>query len=114
MTAAALPWARSGEPALTERFDWARKIALRALGLGELTATTYQACSAALAKLGEPEAAWIAADRAMAAAERAGNPLLVAAGAFRLVFVFLAASNWNAVFQTGRGGVSQTVSGFIQ
>ena len=57
----------------------------------ELMATTYQACSAALDKLGEPEAAWIAADRAMAAAERAGNPMLMAAGAFRLVFVFLTA-----------------------
>ena len=55
----------------------------------ELLATTYQACSAALAKIGEPDAAWIAADRAMAAAERAGNPMLVAAGAFRLVFVFI-------------------------
>ena len=29
----------------------------------ELLATTYQACSAALAKLGEPEAAWIAAEQ---------------------------------------------------
>jgi tetratricopeptide (TPR) repeat protein len=57
----------------------------------ELLATAYQGCSAALAQMGETEAAWIAADRAMAAAERAGNPLLVAAGAFRLVFVFLGA-----------------------
>ena len=57
----------------------------------ELLASAYQACSAALDKLGEPEAAWIAADRAMAAAERAGNPMLVAAGAFRLVFVFMTA-----------------------
>lgn len=57
----------------------------------ELLASAYQACSAALAKLGEPEAAWIAADRGMAAAERAGNPLLVASGAFRLGIVFLGA-----------------------
>ncbi len=57
----------------------------------ELLAAAYQACSAALAELDEPEAAWIAADRGMAAAERAGNPLLVAAGAFRLVIVFLGA-----------------------
>jgi transcriptional regulator with XRE-family HTH domain len=57
----------------------------------ELLAAAYQACSAALSKLGEPEAAWIAADRGMAAAERAGNPLLVAAGAFRLGIVFLGA-----------------------
>jgi transcriptional regulator with XRE-family HTH domain len=68
----------------------------------ELTAATYQACSAALAKLGEPEAAWIAADRAMAAAERAGNPLLVAAGAFRLVFVFLAARHYDQAEETAR------------
>src|SRR3954470_4023092 len=42
-TAAALLWAWSGEATLTERFDAARKIAIRALGLGELTAKTYQA-----------------------------------------------------------------------
>jgi tetratricopeptide (TPR) repeat protein len=68
----------------------------------ELMAGTYQACSAALAKLGEPEAAWIAADRAMAAAERAGNPMLVAAGAFRLVFVFLAARHYGQAEETAR------------
>ena len=68
----------------------------------ELLATAYQACSAALAKVGEPEAAWIAADRAMAAAERTGNPLLIAAGAFRLVFVFLAARHYDQAEETAR------------
>jgi len=68
----------------------------------ELMAATYQACSAALAKLSEPEAAWIAADRAMAAAERADNPLLVAAGAIRLVFVFLAARHYDQAKETAR------------
>lgn len=68
----------------------------------ELMASAYQACSAALAKLGEPEAAWIAADRAMSAAERAGNPMLVAAGAFRLVFVFLAARHYDQAEETAR------------
>ena len=68
----------------------------------ELLATTYQACSAALAKLGEPDVAWIAADRAMAAAERAGNPLLVAAGAYRLVFVFIAARHYGQAEETVR------------
>ncbi len=68
----------------------------------ELLATTYQACSAALAKIGEPDAAWIAADRAMAAAERAGNPLLVAAGAFRLVFVFITARHYDQAEETAR------------
>ena len=68
----------------------------------ELMASAYQACSAALAKLGEPEAAWIAADRAMAAAERAGNPMLVAAGAFRLVFVFINARHYDQAEETAR------------
>jgi tetratricopeptide (TPR) repeat protein len=68
----------------------------------ELMAATYQACSAALAKVGEPEAAWIAADRAMSAAERAGNPMLVAAGAFRLVLVFLAARHYDQAEETAR------------
>ncbi len=68
----------------------------------ELLAATYQACSSALAKLGEPEAAWIAADRAMAAAERAGNAMLVAAGAFRLVFVFINARHYGQAEETAR------------
>jgi transcriptional regulator with XRE-family HTH domain len=68
----------------------------------ELLATTYQACSAALAKIGEPDAAWIAADRAMAAAERAGQPMLVAAGAFRLAFVFIAARHYEQAEETAR------------
>ena len=60
----------------------------------ELLATSYQACAAALSKLGETDAAWIAADRSMVAAERAGNPLLVAAGAFRLGIVFIGARQY--------------------
>jgi len=68
----------------------------------ELLATTYQACSAALAKLGEPDVAWIAADRAMSAAERAVDPLLVAAGAYRLVFVFIAARHYGQAEETVR------------
>jgi len=55
----------------------------------ELTAMAYQACSAALMKLAEPLAAWVAADRAMAAAEKAGNPVLAAVGQYRLASVLL-------------------------
>jgi hypothetical protein len=68
----------------------------------ELVAAAYQACSAALAKLDEAEAAWIAADRAMSAAERAGNPLLVAAGAYRLVFVFMNTRHFDQAEETAR------------
>ncbi len=70
--------------------------------VSELMASAYQSCSAALAKLGESEAAWIAADRAMAAAERADNPMLVAAGAFRLVFVFMTARYYDQAEETAR------------
>jgi transcriptional regulator with XRE-family HTH domain len=55
----------------------------------ELTAVSYQTCASALARLGEPMASWIAADRAMMAAEKAGNLLLAAAAAYRLASVFL-------------------------
>jgi tetratricopeptide (TPR) repeat protein len=68
----------------------------------ELMAAAYQACSAALTKLGEPEAAWIAADRSMSAADRAGRPLLVAAGAFRLVFVFIGSRHYDQAEETAR------------
>jgi transcriptional regulator with XRE-family HTH domain len=68
----------------------------------ELTAVAYQACAAALAKLGEPMASWIAADRAMAAAERAGNLLLAAAGAYRLASVFLDAHEHALADETAR------------
>lgn len=68
----------------------------------ELLAVAYQSCSAALARLGETEGAWIAADRAMAAAERAGNLLLVAAGAHRLASVFLSAGRHALAEETAR------------
>ncbi len=42
--------------------------------LFRLLAAMYQTCSAALANMGEPEAAWIAVDRAVVAAERANDP----------------------------------------
>jgi hypothetical protein len=38
----------------------------------------------------------------MSAAERAGNPLLVAAGAFRLVFVFMSARHFDQAEETAR------------
>jgi hypothetical protein len=68
----------------------------------ELMSAAYQACSAALDKLGEPEAAWIAADRSMIAAERSGSPFLVAAGAFRLVFVFMSARHYGQAEEAAR------------
>jgi DNA-binding XRE family transcriptional regulator len=107
-------WALTHESRYTDLTDLLRDL-IPALELGarsvpdsdrpvvfELLASAYQACSAALAKLDEAEAAWIAADRSMSAAERAGNPLLVAAGAFRLVFVFMNARHYDQGEETAR------------
>jgi transcriptional regulator with XRE-family HTH domain len=52
-------------------------------------AEVYQVTAAAMAKLHQTDVAWIAADRAVTAAERAGDELLAAAGDFRLAHAFL-------------------------
>ncbi|NLU74437.1 helix-turn-helix transcriptional regulator [Streptomyces sp. HNM0575] len=67
--------------------------------LFRLLATVYHTCSAALANMGEPEAAWIAVDRSVVAAERANDPLLMAAGEFRLSIVFLGARHYDQAAQ---------------
>jgi hypothetical protein len=56
-----------------------------------LLADTYQAIAVVLTKLGETAAAWAAAERSVAAAERAGLPLLAVAGDLRLAQAFLSA-----------------------
>ena len=56
----------------------------------ELLGDTYQAAAAMMVKIGETDAAWIAADRAGFCAEQAGSPLAVAASMFRMAHVFLA------------------------
>lgn len=79
---------------------------VRSADVYELMALAYQSCSAALARMNQVEAAWIAADRAMAAAERAGNLLLVAAGAQRLTSVFLGAEQYALAEVTARTTVT--------
>ncbi len=58
--------------------------------------------TAAQSKLGEPEAAWISAERAIVAAERAGDALMMPAGAFRLGFVFLRARHFDQAEENAR------------
>ncbi len=60
-----------------------------------LLARVYHAAAAALVKLGELSAAWVAADRAIGAAERAGDRLLMGEGVFRLVLVFQAGRQYD-------------------
>jgi hypothetical protein len=59
--------------------------------LYELVASCYQACSAALAKLGDFASAAVAAERSLTAAECACDPLAVASGAYLLVCSLLEA-----------------------
>jgi tetratricopeptide (TPR) repeat protein len=57
--------------------------------LHQLRARAYQAAAAAFARQNEPDAAWVAADRAIAAAELSRSPLDVVAGHFRLAHAFI-------------------------
>jgi transcriptional regulator with XRE-family HTH domain len=56
-------------------------------GLCELRGLVYDTAAALLNRVGEPFLAWAAADRAMAAAVGSGDPLLAAAGAWRMSYM---------------------------
>jgi hypothetical protein len=56
---------------------------------GDMLGDTYQATAAMMAKLGEGDTAWIAADRAAALAEASSDALAVAASMYRMAHVFL-------------------------
>jgi transcriptional regulator with XRE-family HTH domain len=64
---------------------------LRASGL---LAETYQLAAILMHKLGESNAAWVAADRGILAAERAEDPLVVASGARILAYAVLGAGHF--------------------
>jgi len=60
-------------------------------GLYQLMSVSYQACSAALARLGDHQSALTAAGRAMAAAHRAGDVLGTAASGYLQVCILMEA-----------------------
>ena len=70
--------------------------------LEELIAASYQACSAALCKLGEHESAKAAASRALAAAQRAGKLLLAAASAYLLTRILMEVGRYPHAEETAR------------
>ena len=55
----------------------------------QVAAYAYQAVAATMSKLRHVDAAWVAGDRSITAAERGEAPLLAAAGAFRIAHGFL-------------------------
>ncbi|WP_410589735.1 helix-turn-helix domain-containing protein [Amycolatopsis sp. lyj-23] len=69
-------------------------------------AKAYHAAAGVLSKLGEPGAAWVAVDRSIAAAEDADDPLLMAAGAFRLAIVFQNSRRPDLAAQSARTAVN--------
>lgn len=70
-----------------------------------LLAKADYACAAALARLGQSDGAWVAADRGVHAAERAGDPLLMAEGAFRLTLVFQSSRQFDLAERTARTAI---------
>jgi transcriptional regulator with XRE-family HTH domain len=65
-----------------------------------LLAHVYQATAAAMAKLRQVDVAWVAGDRSIEAAERAGEPLLAAAGVFRIAHAFLSGNRIEDALRT--------------
>jgi transcriptional regulator with XRE-family HTH domain len=57
--------------------------------LHALRAKAYQAAAASFTRQDQPDAAWVAADRALQAAELAGQPLEVVASLFRMAHAFM-------------------------
>ncbi len=64
-----------------------------------------------LKKFGDPDTAWIAADRAMAAAARAEDPLLLAASARRAANVFLGAGRLREARELALGAATELEPG---
>ncbi len=50
-------------------------------------ANVYDTTAALLSRVGERALAWVAADRAISAAEQSGQPLLIALGAYRMAYL---------------------------
>jgi tetratricopeptide (TPR) repeat protein len=77
-----------------------------ALEARRLLADAYQAAAAALAKIGDGDAAWIAADRAAFVSESIGSPLALSASLFRMAHVFLGLGMISQVQKVATGAMS--------
>lgn len=67
--------------------------------VAHLLSQVYQIGSSVLRKLGEHELAWLAADRAMGVAQRAGDPLLAGTATFRIGSALLALGRARAALE---------------
>lgn len=71
-----------------------------------LLSRAYQAAATAFTRQEEVDAAWVAADRALAAAEGSGNPLRVVAGTYRMAQAFLRLQRFEQAEQAARSSVA--------
>lgn len=70
----------------------------------------YQVASAMMAKIGEADTSWIAADRAVAVAESLGDPLALAASLLRMAHAFLVVGMVDQASYIARGAGDALVS----
>jgi len=70
-----------------------------------LLSRTYQALAAAFVRQDEADAAWVAADRAIWAAEKSGDPLQVCASVFRMVQAFVRLKRLNQAEHSARTAI---------
>ncbi|MFI6870758.1 helix-turn-helix domain-containing protein [Nocardia sp. NPDC050406] len=71
-----------------------------------LLSRAYQAAATAFTRQEEIDAAWVAADRALAAAEGSGDPLRVVAGTYRMAQAFLRLQRFEQAEQAARSSVA--------
>lgn len=75
------------------------------LAAAGLLSMLYQLATVALLKLGDVDAAWLAADRGVAAAERSGHRLVLGSAGRMLTYVFLDAGECEKAQQLGLGAI---------
>ncbi|MEN1887952.1 helix-turn-helix domain-containing protein [Streptomyces mirabilis] len=73
--------------------------------LHSLRARSYQAAAASFTRQDQADAAWVAADRALQAAEMAGQPLEVVAGLFRMAHAFMRQQHMDQAEQAAKSAV---------
>lgn len=94
ITAAAQFEDAQGATATNRRAGWA------------VSARTHHLAATALAKIGESDLAWIAAERAMQAADQADDPLVLASAARSGTHALLAVGRYNEALDLGRTAAS--------
>ncbi|WP_328845621.1 helix-turn-helix domain-containing protein [Streptomyces sp. NBC_00258] len=73
--------------------------------LHSLRARSYQAAAASFTRQDQADAAWVAADRALQAAEMAGQPLEVVASLFRMAHAFMRQQHMDQAEQAAKSAV---------